>query len=137
MELGKHRNTGSSGPEFVSRPAVSASSLHNGPFLLAGYDVVEWLTDNLDIEDQSKRRQSPCSIERFRARSLLNTVGLHSFSDADPVAAEALHLANLLCQHGYFFPVSDNAKTFTIKDDSTLYRFQVSRSYEPYFQTGS
>ncbi|KAH7950245.1 hypothetical protein HPB49_021555 [Dermacentor silvarum] len=43
---------------------------------------------------------------------------------ADPVAAEALHLANLLCQYGYFFPVSDNAKTFAIRDDSTLYRFQ-------------
>lgn len=68
------------------------------PSAFLGYDVVEWLTDNLDIEDQN------------------------------PVAAEALHLANLLCQHGYFFPVSDNAKTFTIKDDSTLYRFQT-----PYF----
>lgn len=41
--------------------------------------------------------------------------------------AEALHLANLLCQHGYFFPVNDN-KPLTIKDDSTLYRFQT-----PYF----
>lgn len=68
------------------------------PSAFLGYDVVEWLTDNLDIEDQN------------------------------PVAAEALHLANLLCQYGYFFPVSDNAKTFTIRDDSTLYRFQT-----PYF----
>ncbi|CAN8002210.1 unnamed protein product, partial [Ixodes hexagonus] len=65
------------------------------PSAFLGYDVVEWLTDNLDIEDQN------------------------------PVAAEALHLANLLCAHGYFFPVSDNAKTFAIKDDSTLYRFQT------------
>lgn len=38
--------------------------------------------------------------------------------------AEALHLANLFCQHGYFFPVNDN-KPLTIKDDSTLYRFQI------------
>ncbi|KAL1427321.1 hypothetical protein MTO96_017609 [Rhipicephalus appendiculatus] len=68
------------------------------PSAFLGYDVVEWLTDNLDIEDQN------------------------------PVAAEALHLANLLCQYGYFFPVSDNAKTFAIRDDSTLYRFQT-----PYF----
>ncbi|KAL3197200.1 hypothetical protein MRX96_014811 [Rhipicephalus microplus] len=64
------------------------------PSAFLGYDVVEWLTDNLDIEDQT----------------------------------EALHLANLLCQYGYFFPVSDNAKTFAIRDDSTLYRFQT-----PYF----
>ncbi|XP_064478740.1 regulator of G-protein signaling 7-like isoform X2 [Ornithodoros turicata] len=68
------------------------------PCAFLGYDVVEWLMDNLDIEDPS------------------------------PVAAEALHLANLLCQHGYFFPVSDNAKSYAIKDDSTLYRFQT-----PYF----
>lgn len=68
------------------------------PCAFLGYDVVEWLMDNLDIDDPS------------------------------PVAAEALHLANLLCQHGYFFPVSDNAKSYAIKDDSTLYRFQT-----PYF----
>ncbi|XP_022236282.1 regulator of G-protein signaling 7-like, partial [Limulus polyphemus] len=35
---------------------------------------------------------------------------------------EAIHLANLLCQHGYFFPVNDTK--FALKDDSTLYRFQ-------------
>ena len=38
---------------------------------------------------------------------------------------EALHLATLLCQYGYFFPVGD-AKTLHVKDDSSLYRFQVS-----------
>jgi regulator of G-protein signaling len=37
---------------------------------------------------------------------------------------EAIHLANLLCQHGYFFPVGDN-RAFSVKDDSSLYRFQV------------
>ena len=63
------------------------------PCAFVGYDVVEWIMDNLDIEDQS-----------------------------GPVAQEALQLANLLCQHGYFFPVGENAKTYTIKDDSTLYR---------------
>ncbi|XP_022664167.1 regulator of G-protein signaling 7-like isoform X2 [Varroa destructor] len=66
------------------------------PCAFVGYDVVEWIMDNLDIDDQS-----------------------------GPVAQEALHLANLLCQHGYFFPVGENAKTYTIKDDSTLYRFQA------------
>ncbi|XP_054724014.1 regulator of G-protein signaling 7-like isoform X2 [Uloborus diversus] len=40
---------------------------------------------------------------------------------------EAVHLANLLCQHGYFFPVGDT-RSLAIRDDSTLYRFQA-----PYF----
>ncbi|XP_043211180.1 regulator of G-protein signaling 9-like, partial [Amphibalanus amphitrite] len=48
---------------------------------------------------------------------------------------EALHLASLLCQHGYFFPVGD-AKTLQVKDDSSLYRFQTpyywpSRNHVP------
>lgn len=40
-------------------------------------------------------------------------------------AVEALHIGNLLCQYGYFFPVSDT-KNLVVKDDSSLYRFQVS-----------
>lgn len=38
--------------------------------------------------------------------------------------SEALNLANQLCQYGYFFPVSDS-KNLVVKDDSSLYRFQV------------
>lgn len=38
--------------------------------------------------------------------------------------SEALNIANQLCLHGYFFPVND-AKTLTVKDDSSLYRFQT------------
>ncbi|XP_074100690.1 uncharacterized protein LOC141528482 isoform X1 [Cotesia typhae] len=37
---------------------------------------------------------------------------------------EAVHLANQICQYGYFFPVNDS-KNLTVKDDSSLYRFQV------------
>ena len=37
---------------------------------------------------------------------------------------EALHLASLLCQNGYIFPVADT-KSLAVKDDGTLYRFQV------------
>ncbi|XP_050435866.1 regulator of G-protein signaling 11 isoform X2 [Adelges cooleyi] len=37
---------------------------------------------------------------------------------------EAVHIANMLCQYGYFFPVNDS-KTLTLKDDSSLYRFQI------------
>uniref|UniRef100_A0A6P7FJ36 Regulator of G-protein signaling egl-10 n=1 Tax=Diabrotica virgifera virgifera TaxID=50390 RepID=A0A6P7FJ36_DIAVI len=39
---------------------------------------------------------------------------------------EALHLANLMSSHGYFFPIDDHM--LTIKNDNTFYRFQT-----PYF----
>lgn len=38
--------------------------------------------------------------------------------------SEALNIGNQLCQHGYFFPVSDS-KNLIVKDDSSLYRFQT------------
>ncbi|XP_037069583.1 regulator of G-protein signaling 7-like, partial [Pollicipes pollicipes] len=60
------------------------------PSAFMGYDLIEWLMENLPIDD----------------------------------SGEALHLASLLCQHGYFFPVGD-AKTLQVKDDSSLYRFQT------------
>jgi hypothetical protein len=41
------------------------------------------------------------------------------------VIAEAVHIGNQLCQYGYLFPVSDS-KNLVVKDDSSLYRFQVS-----------
>ena len=44
---------------------------------------------------------------------------------------EALHFASLLCQYGYFFPVTDT-KNLTVKDDGTLYRFQVSTIHNPF-----
>ncbi|XP_070506704.1 uncharacterized protein [Chironomus tepperi] len=46
--------------------------------------------------------------------------------------SEALNMGNQLCQHGYFFPVSDS-KTLVVKDDSSLYRFQ-SPYYWPWRQ---
>ena len=39
---------------------------------------------------------------------------------------EAIHLANLMASHGYFFPIDDHV--LTVKADSTFYRFQT-----PYF----
>lgn len=36
---------------------------------------------------------------------------------------EAVHLANLLCQFGYYFPIGE-LKNLLVKDDSSLYRFQ-------------
>ena len=40
-------------------------------------------------------------------------------------SVEAVHLANLLCQFGYYFPVNE-LKNLLVKDDSSLYRFQVN-----------
>ena len=45
-------------------------------------------------------------------------------------AVEAVHLANLLCQFGYYFPVSEQ-KNLLVKDDSSLYRFQVTERKIP------
>ena len=45
------------------------------------------------------------------------------------VAVEAVHLANLLCQFGYYFPVSEQ-KNLLVKDDSSLYRFQVKKKQD-------
>lgn len=55
----------------------------------------------------------------FSIRSLVNN--LSSFC----ISVEAINLANQLCQYGYFFPVND-LKNLVLKDDSSLYRFQVS-----------
>jgi len=42
----------------------------------------------------------------------------------DAAAQDAIHLANLLCQYGYFFPVGEQ-RSLVVKDDSSLYRFQT------------
>jgi regulator of G-protein signaling len=39
---------------------------------------------------------------------------------------EAIHLATLFCQCGYFFPVSET-KTLVVRDDGALFRFQVRK----------
>lgn len=41
--------------------------------------------------------------------------------------AEAIHLGSLVAAHGYIFPISDHV--LTLKDDGTLYRFQVQKSH--------
>ncbi|XP_055936049.1 regulator of G-protein signaling 7-like isoform X2 [Argiope bruennichi] len=69
------------------------------PSAFLAYDLVEWLMERLNIEELV----SLCPL------------------------AEAVHLANLLCQHGYFFPVGDT-RSLAIRDDGSLYRFQA-----PYF----
>ncbi|OWF49799.1 regulator of G-protein signaling 11-like isoform X2 [Mizuhopecten yessoensis] len=63
--------------------------------IFSGSDIIEWL----------RRRFPESETEEMGVK-------------------EALHLANLLCQYGYIYPV--DLKTVTIKDDrSTEYRFQT------------
>ncbi|CAG2112203.1 unnamed protein product, partial [Medioppia subpectinata] len=68
------------------------------PSVFTGSDLIAWMMKSLDLEDQT----------------------------------EALHLANLMASHGYFFPIDDhvlrNSLSFSVKSDSTFYRFQT-----PYF----
>jgi len=44
--------------------------------------------------------------------------------DMPDAAQDAIHLSNLLCQFGYFFPVGEQ-RSLVVKDDSSLYRFQA------------
>ena len=44
------------------------------------------------------------------------------------ISVEALHLANLMCAHGYIFPIDDHI--LTVKNDGAYYRFQVSSVVE-------
>lgn len=55
--------------------------------------------------------------------SRLGIILMENFSIS--LSVEAINLANQLCQYGYFFPVND-LKNLVLKDDSSLYRFQVS-----------
>lgn len=55
--------------------------------------------------------------------SHLGIILMENFSIS--LSVEAINLANQLCQYGYFFPVND-LKNLVLKDDSSLYRFQVS-----------
>ena len=50
---------------------------------------------------------------------------LSSFSPSSPYsAAEAIHVANMLARHGFFFSVEGLG--IPVRDDGTLYRFQVN-----------
>ncbi|KAK9873144.1 hypothetical protein WA026_021377 [Henosepilachna vigintioctopunctata] len=62
------------------------------PAAFMGYDIIEWLT--------------------YTFRTF----------DNDFPPAEAVHLANMICSYGYFFPV--DSKNLTVKDDGTFFRFQ-------------
>ncbi|CAD5110988.1 DgyrCDS338 [Dimorphilus gyrociliatus] len=46
-------------------------------------------------------------------------------------SAEAMHLASLLCQYGYLFPVTDT-KSLQVRDDGSLYRFQTPAFWPSY-----
>ena len=110
-----------------------------------GYDMIEWLMERLCIEDSGE--VSICKVDAIRgirwSTFQLPNFSLQVFAEqvwtgpdewtcflslffSNWPTAEAIHMANLLCQHGYFFPVGE-CKNLVVKDDSSLYRFQVSR----------
>ena len=72
--------------------------------------MIEWLMERLSVEDSGKMHHQVAN-------------GTENLIDSNP-PVEAIHIANLLCQHGYFFPVGE-CKNLLVKDDSSLYRFQV------------
>ncbi|WKX91582.1 hypothetical protein Q1695_009982 [Nippostrongylus brasiliensis] len=61
--------------------------------------------------------------QALTGQSLVALVGEKGYAEDE---AEAVHLATLLLQHGYLFPVIEPA--MTVRDDGTLYRLQ-----RPYF----
>ncbi|EPB76154.1 domain found in Dishevelled, Egl-10, and Pleckstrin [Ancylostoma ceylanicum] len=61
--------------------------------------------------------------QALTGQSLVALVGEKGYAEDE---AEAVHLATLLLQHGYLFPVIEPA--LTVRDDGTLYRLQ-----RPYF----
>lgn len=50
------------------------------------------------------------------------------------LTVEALHLGQLLASHGYIFPIDDHS--LTMKNDNTLYRFQVRLIFKRIFVFG-
>ena len=52
---------------------------------------------------------------------------VHTHTHTNVPAAEAIHLATMLSKHGFFFCV-EGLET-PMRDDGTLFRFQVSTSY--------
>ncbi|CAL4089984.1 unnamed protein product, partial [Meganyctiphanes norvegica] len=58
---------------------------------------------------------------QFYVSMCISNYNVHDFFFS---SAEAIHLANLLCQYGYFFPVGES-RSLIVKDDSSLYRFQT------------
>ncbi|XP_050344767.1 regulator of G-protein signaling 9 isoform X2 [Nymphalis io] len=88
------------------------------------------------MESLIKEMQDPESGVPVRSQKLFLSVIPSAFMGYDLVEwlmdrfnldetsnVEAIHLANQLCQYGYFFPVND-LKNLVLKDDSSLYRFQ-------------
>lgn len=87
--------------------------------------MIEWLMERLSIEDSGK-------FGSFLTFSCCSPDDMVFFLFFFPV--EAIHMANLLCQHGYFFPVGECNKNLSVKDDSSLYRFQVSTFSSPFYR---
>lgn len=85
-----------------------------------GADIVQWLMKNLCVEDPGRSSSE--------TRSFVEEVRAHRSAFSSTPPAEAIHLGSLIAAHGYIFPISDHV--LTLKDDGTLYRFQVWRGQQ-------
>lgn len=74
---------------------------------------------NLSIEDPGKPADTS-------VRACEHKEGSFSRAPSHMSPAEAIHLGSLIAAHGYIFPISDHV--LTLKDDGTLYRFQVKEN---------
>ncbi|XP_074647639.1 regulator of G-protein signaling 7-like [Tubulanus polymorphus] len=90
------------------------------------------------IENIVQGMQNPINGVLVRCQKIFLTTIPSAFTGYDLVewliekmqmldSTEAVHMANLFCQYGYIFPVTESRNIF-VKDDNSLYRFQ-----SPYF----
>lgn len=82
---------------------------------------------NLFIEDPGKSvEKSVITYKHNSAQLKRKAISTPSFCVPSVMStAEAIHLGSLIAAHGYIFPISDHV--LTLKDDGTLYRFQVQK----------
>eukprot|EP00095_Tigriopus_kingsejongensis_P009178 maker-scaffold145_size311916-snap-gene-2.17 protein:Tk09178 transcript:maker-scaffold145_size311916-snap-gene-2.17-mRNA-1 annotation:"regulator of g-protein signaling 9" len=119
-------NMPTSSTAALAPPASSSTSNKNISFRPAVFDKLEQLVRDM----QDDRHGVP-----VRSQKLFLTSIPAAFMGYDLIewlmdrlsiedSLEAVHLANLLCQFGYYFPVNE-LKNLIVKDDSSLYRFQT------------
>ncbi|VDL81953.1 unnamed protein product [Nippostrongylus brasiliensis] len=110
------------------------SGYETGNFSTAALTTSGKLLFPLDLDTLSRRLQESVQLRTHKyfrvavpqaltGQSLVALVGEKGYAEDE---AEAVHLATLLLQHGYLFPVIEPA--MTVRDDGTLYRLQ-----RPYF----
>lgn len=86
---------------------------------------------NLSIEDPGMPAEQSVitwwhNRAQLKGKAILDNTFLSVCVSFLMSTAEAIHLGSLIAAHGYIFPISDHV--LTLKDDGTLYRFQVQRA---------